>query len=111
MIRVKIDEYEHITHLASLIAQRLKPLKVYLFGSFAEGRNTADSDYDFYVVVPDSDQRNTLDLITEAQRSLRHRKNRPVDVLVGTQSHFDRLKNVGITVESEVARNGVVVYG
>ena len=108
---MKIDEYDHIARLAALIAQRLRPIKVYLFGSFAEGRNTADSDYDFYVVVPDSDRRNTLDLITEAQRSLRHRKNRPVDVLVGTQSHFDQLKDKGITVESDVARNGVVVYG
>ena len=108
---MKIDEYEHIKYLASLIVQRLRPLKIYLFGSFAEGRNTVDSDYDFYVVMPDSETRNTLDLITEAQRSLRHRKNRPVDVLIGTQSHFDKLKDTGMTVESDVAKRGIVVYG
>ena len=108
---MKIEEYEHIKYLASLIVQKLQPLKIYLFGSFAEGRNTVDSDYDFYVVVPDSEQRNMLDLITEAQRSLRHKKNRPVDVLIGKQSYFDRLKNAGLTVESDVARNGIVIYG
>ena len=108
---MKIDEYDHIKYLASLIVQRLQPLRIYLFGSFAEGRNTEDSDYDFYVVMPDSEERNTLDLITEAQRSLRHRKKRPVDVLIGKQSHFEKLKNAGLTLESDVARKGVIVYG
>ena len=108
---MKIDEYEHIQYLVSLIVQKLQPLKVYLFGSFAEGRNTPDSDYDFYIVIPDSDKRNPLDLITEAQRSLRHKKNRHVDVLIGTKSHFDSMKKKGITVESDVAQNGVVIYG
>lgn len=109
--RLDIDEYDHIKDLAAIIAKKLQPLKIYLFGSFAEGRNQADSDYDFYIVMPDSDTRNPLDLMTEAQRSLRHRKKRPVDVLVGKQSRFEKLKNAGITVESDIAKKGVVIYG
>ena len=47
-----------VTNEIRLIADRLKksvePQKIYLFGSFARGEERADSDYDFYLVMPDS---------------------------------------------------------
>ena len=39
---------EQITHC---FVEQLSPLKVFLFGSFAEGSYNEDSDYDFYIVV------------------------------------------------------------
>ena len=106
-----IDEYEHIKFLADTMADCLHPLQIYLFGSFADGRNTNDSDYDFYIVVPDDDQRNTIDLMVSAQKSLRHKKNRAVDVLVNRRSTFDMLKNSPLTVENDVVTKGVLIYG
>lgn len=108
---MKIDEYENISFLASLIAEKIKPLKIYLFGSFAERRNNENSDYDFYIIVPDDDKRNLLDIMTDAQKSMRHKKSRPVDVLVNRRNVFERLKNSPISIENNVAKNGVVVYG
>ena len=108
---MKIDEYDHINFLVSLIAKKLNPLKIYLFGSFAEGKNKKDSDYDFYVIVPDDNTRNLLDLMTDAQRSVRHVKQRPVDVLVNNKESFERLKNSPACVESEVEKKGIVLYG
>ena len=35
-----IDEFDHIKFLAETIAKSLHPQRIYLFGSFAEGRNT-----------------------------------------------------------------------
>ena len=106
-----IDEYEHIKFLADTIADSLHPQKIYLFGSFAEGRNTDGSDYDFYVVMPDDDHRNTIDLIVSAQKSLRHKKQRAVDVLVNSLGNFNLLKNSPLTVENDVATKGVLIYG
>ena len=108
---MKIDDYEHIDFLASLIAKKLNPLKIYLFGSFAEGKNREHSDYDFYVIMPDDDKRNLLDLMSDAQRSLRHKKKRPVDVLVNRLGTFERLKESPLSVENDVARKGVLLYG
>lgn len=72
---MKIDNFERISFLASLIANQIKPLKIYLFGSFAEGKNQEHSDYGFYVIIPDDDNRNILDLMSDAQRSIRHKRN------------------------------------
>lgn len=47
---------EGIRELADRFVSELSPLKVYLFGSFAEGRENENSDYDFYVVVSDSEK-------------------------------------------------------
>ena len=69
-----IDEYAHIKFLAETIANRLHPQEIYLFGYFADGRNTTDSDYGFYVILSDDDVRNPIDLIVDAQKSLRHKK-------------------------------------
>ena len=93
------------------IADSLHPKKIYLFGSFAEGRNNESSDYDFYVVMPDDDQRNTLDLIVSAQKSLRHKKQRAVDVLVNRFDTFNLLKDSPLSVENDVATKGVLIYG
>ena len=106
-----IDEFEHIKFLADTIADSLHPKKIYLFGSFAEGRNNESSDYDFYVVMPDDDQRNTLDLIVSAQKSLRHKKQRAVDVLVNRFGTFNLLKDSPLSVENDVATKGVLIYG
>lgn len=106
-----IDEFGHIKYLADTIADSLHPQKIYLFGSFAEGRNTDSSDYDFYVIMPDDDHRNTIDLIVSAQKSLRHKKQRAVDVLVNSLGNFNLLKNSPLTVENDVATKGVLIYG
>lgn len=106
-----IDEYEHIKFLADTIASSLHPLKIYLFGSFAEGRNTNDSDYDFYIIMSDDDNRNLIDLIVSAQKSLRHKKKRAVDILVNHLSTFNILKDSPLTVENDVANKGVLIYG
>ena len=48
--RESAKNIEQITHC---FVEQLSPLKVFLFGSFAEGTYTDDSDYDFYIVVND----------------------------------------------------------
>ncbi len=45
-----INEIEELKN--QLVAQ-LTPVSVYLFGSFATGTQTEESDLDFYIVVED----------------------------------------------------------
>ena len=44
---------DNIKEMTECFVSQLDPLKVILFGSFADGSYTDESDYDFYIVVND----------------------------------------------------------
>ena len=102
-----VDNIRRLT--AGFVAQ-VKPLKVVLFGSFADGTYTDESDYDFYLVVDDG--RSVSDATDAAYSSATYVKNRPIDVVVGTNSRFEARgrSNCSFSVESEAHRNGVLLY-
>jgi predicted nucleotidyltransferase len=100
---------DEIISLKDKIVEQLSPLKVYLFGSFADGTSDEGSDYDFYVIVEDS-KTDWYDQTIQAYRAIRPIRTRPVDILVGTESAFEKRKaHAGI--EQEVFRKGVLLYG
>lgn len=98
-----------IEELKNRFVESLSPMQVYLFGSFADGTNTEDSDLDFYIVVDDKDE-NLFDLTVQAYRAICKVKQRPVDILVGTKTGFEARKDTP-SVEREVYRKGVLLYG
>ena len=87
----------------------LSPVKVYLFGSFADGTAREDSDLDFYLVVKD-ETNDLADLTARAYKSIRPVKSRAVDIVIGTESRFESRKN-RMTLENEVSSKGVLLYG
>ena len=100
---------DEILALKDRIVEQLSPLKVYLFGSFADGTSGEDSDYDFYIVVEDS-KTDWYDQTLQAYKAIRPLRTRPVDILVGTNSSFEKRKrHPGI--EQEVDQKGVLLYG
>lgn len=50
-----------IKAIKNRICLTVMPKRIYLFGSFAKDIYNEDSDYDFYVVVPD-DAENQIEL-------------------------------------------------
>ena len=100
---------QEIEELKNRFVEQLSPLQVYLFGSFANGTSREDSDFDFYIVV-DDDSPDLVDLTVEAYKAIRYVRTRPVDILVGKKSRFEARKNMP-TVEREVYRKGVLLYG
>ena len=98
-----------INELTNSFVKDLMPIRIYLFGSFAEGKQNADSDFDFYIIVDDSVKDIPAET-TKAYRSIRRTKQRPVDILVGTRSRFEARKNIP-SVENEVFQKGVLLYG
>lgn len=98
-----------INELKDKFVEQLAPLRVYLFGSYADGTYDQDSDFDFYIVVDDA-QTDMLDLITRAYSAVSEIKKHPVDILVGTHSKFESRKHRP-SIENEVYRKGVLLYG
>ena len=82
--------------------------RLYLFGSYANGTQNEDSDYDFYMVIPDGNMR-PVDAINQAYLAMRGLKRKPADILAGTAELFSR-RCEGITLERKIAREGIVLY-
>lgn len=102
--------FDEIEELKNDFVKDLLPEKVYLFGSFAEGRANEDSDYDFYIVVNDS-EKDMLRLTARAYKAIRGKQYRPVDIIVNTSRTFAERKKRVSSIESEVAKKGVLLYG
>ena len=81
---------------------------IYIFGSYAYGIPTDESDLDVYVVVPD-DVEDLGDLYADV-RLLWRRKPVSMDLLMGRSSVFNRRKN-GPTLERVIAEKGTMLYG
>ncbi|MCD8083720.1 MAG: nucleotidyltransferase domain-containing protein [Clostridiales bacterium] len=100
---------EEIIAIKDKICSTVSPKQVYLFGSFARDNYTDDSDYDFYIVVPD-DAGDKIELSQKAYKSLRGIRKRPVDIVVGYETSFDnRAQND--TLERIVKQEGILLYG
>ena len=100
---------QEIEKIKDKIVSRLSPKKIYLFGSFANGSEKEDSDFDFYVIVKDGTE-NIVDLTAEAYRAIRDVRSRAVDIIINTESHFENRK-FRIGIENEVMNKGVLLYG
>ena len=100
-----------IQRIADAIRQAVPTEKLYLFGSYAYGTPHENSDYDFYIIIPDGSMR-PIEAMQEAQRALipfgAHIPD--VDVLAGTQSKFDQMRGWINTVERDIAAKGVLLY-
>jgi len=91
------------------LVDEFQPEEIYLFGSHAWGKPTADSDLDLLVIVSQSHQK-PIQRAIRAQRSLRGVKV-PVDVLVKTRREFENYSSVKASLEAQISREGKLLYG
>jgi uncharacterized protein len=90
------------------VVRRLRPERVYLFGSRARGEAGPDSDYDLMVVVPDS----PLPGYKRDQIAFRALMGLGVskDVIVLTRDEFERKSTVFCSLPATVLREGELLY-
>ena len=82
--------------------------KIILFGSYASGKPSKDSDYDFYVVLND-EMENPILVMQKIYENMRYTDYVPVDVLANYKSRFEQ-RSTQPTLERTIAREGVVLY-
>lgn len=100
---------QEIEKIKEKFVSHLAPKKIYLFGSFADGSEKEDSDFDFYIVVQDGTE-NIVDLTAEAYKAIRDIRSRAVDIIINTESRFENRK-FRMGIENEVMNKGVLLYG
>ena len=103
MKRVKRSD---IKRVAKSIGEKFKPHKVYLFGSYAYGKPTADSDVDLLVVMD-----TRLGNVEQAvQIRMAVPPTFPTDLMVRTPKQLAARLKLGDDFIHEVVTRGQVLY-
>ena len=95
-----------IRRVAQAIGAAFKPEKVYLFGSYAFGQPTPESDVDLLVLI------NTR--LSNVEQAVRIRQQIPfhfaTDLPVRTPAQIARRLQLGDVFLQDIVTNGVVLY-
>ncbi len=102
---MRIETY--LKEAVDRIIKRFNPEKIILFGSYAYGKPTADSDIDLMIVM-DTDEKphKRAVLIRKALKDI----GIPKDIIVKTPQEFERFKDIVGTVIYPVAHKGKLLY-
>lgn len=101
------------------ILQRLKPLdldQVILFGSYAYGTPTEDSDIDLYVVTKDNflpkSYKENMDIKLRVSHAIKDlQKIIPIDTITHTKAMNEKFIQLGSMFSKEILTKGVKIYG
>lgn len=109
----------NIEELKLQIIERLKPLnpnKIVLFGSYAYGTPTEDSDIDLYVVTQDDflpntwNEKNNIHLkVANAMQDIL--KKYPTDLITHTKKMHEKFVEMNSSFYRKIMRDGVTIYG
>ncbi|MCK6604662.1 MAG: nucleotidyltransferase domain-containing protein [Ignavibacteriaceae bacterium] len=96
------------SELQKVLGDKLK--KIILYGSYARGDHSADSDIDILVVIDDSDVRKYNDILSEIELSILSRYGFLISFIQEEQSFYDFHKN-SLPFFRNVVEEGKVLYG
>lgn len=94
-----------IRKFARKVGRKFKPEKIILFGSYAYGTPSADSDVDILVVMPARNQHDqAVKIRWEVPRSF------PMDLIVWTPKNLGWRLAAGESFHTEIMTKGKVLY-
>jgi uncharacterized protein len=89
--------------------------RIVLFGSYAYGNPSPESDIDLMIVVPldtsPSSHREKMDLYLHYNQFIKDfRKIIPIDLIVYTKDTYDKFINLNSMFSKEITNRGIVLY-
>lgn len=97
-----VQETEKLKQICSVIHQTVETEKIYLFGSYAYGVPTQNSDFDLCVIIPDNDLR-PADAIKKIRRALYPVQDMPLDIIVYRSEDFTNRQQTA-SLERKISR-------
>ena len=97
-----------LSDICRIIDATVDTEKIYLFGSYAYGTPTDDSDYDLCVIIPENSIR-PADAVKAIRRALFSAQSVPLDVIVYHSNAFHQ-RAEHASLERKIAREGVLLY-
>lgn len=107
-MRVSLAELEFIQSITTKLVEKAGAESVYLFGSYARGEQTEDSDFDFLMIKPSNLPQ--YERAKEARLTLIPYKW-PLDLFVFTPTEFEQDRKIVGTIPYAVAKEGILLYG
>ncbi len=98
---------EKIKDVADKIAKEYKPEKIILFGSYAWGAPTEDSDVDLFIIKDSQDRR------IERERAVREiiwGSGMAIDILVYTPEEIKRRLDLEDFFVEDIVKKGKIIY-
>jgi predicted nucleotidyltransferase len=103
-VSAEIDELINKIYAISDVDQ------IFLFGSYAYGLPTAESDIDLCVIT-NNDTIRKRELLRTVRKSISGVATFPVDLLLYNKEEFYDRVNLNATMEHKIATEGVFLYG
>ena len=100
---------EIIEEIKNRLVKTYNPVAIYLFGSYAWGVPTKDSDLDLLIVVDKSDEKSYRRPLA-GYKALRGLEDISKDIIVQTKEVFERRSREVTTLEFKIKRDGKVLY-
>jgi len=95
-------------NIARKIAELVPGSKTILFGSYARGDQTIDSDLDLCVLVPDAGNRHT-DIRLMVRGAIRNETDIPLDVIVYSYDEFEHSSQYKTRLPYSIKEEGIVL--
>jgi predicted nucleotidyltransferase len=106
---VKHQQFVNLNEIkkkAKVIAEKFDPEKIILFGSYATGNPTHDSDVDLLVIMNNGE--STFQASVNISLAVKH--SFPMDIIVRTPEEIDRRLSLGDFLLKEIMEKGKVLY-
>ena len=97
-----------IEEVKQRLIETYNPIAIYVFGSYAWGTPTEDSDLDLLVIVDESDEKSYKRPVAgyRALRGLDISK----DLIIQTKEEFERATNNITTLGYKIKKDGELIY-
>jgi len=100
--------YERLRNISERLKKEYNAEKVILFGSYARGEATEDSDVDILVIAPTKER--MIDRMASVSRIIRDLRNGlPISPIVLTPEEFRRKLDIGDAFIQTIVEEGVVL--
>lgn len=99
---------DELNGLIEKITQAVSVKKIFLFGSYAYGKPTSDSDIDLCVLTEDSGRK--IDIMSAIREKISFSAVHPLDIIVYKPDEFYSRSNSKTSMESQILHKGVVLY-
>lgn len=106
---MNIQISNELENIKQTILNSVEADAIYLFGSYAYGTASEDSDFDLYIVIPDGGIR-PIEAMQIIGGAIYKEQEKSMDILVSRASDFHQRKLLP-TIERTVARDGVMLHG
>jgi len=105
------DPQQLVAEISARLVRAVRPRKIVLFGSYAAGRATADSDVDLLIVEdrPFDRQHNRRDELQRIRHVLADVRV-PKDIILCSADEYARWRSAANHVIARAVREGMVLY-